>query len=36
MATLNSQFEEGQTYQFKISQNASFSGGIDNEGDFLE
>lgn len=35
IATLNSQFEEGQTYQFKISQNASFSGGIDNEGDFF-
>ena len=34
--TLEDTFKEGQTYSFKIANNATFSAGIDDEGDFLK
>lgn len=35
MSKLDDTFKEGQTYAFKIANNATFSAGIDDEGDFL-
>lgn len=34
--SLNNLFQEGQTYSFRMSQDASFSVGIDDEGDYFK
>jgi hypothetical protein len=36
LQSLDNTFQEGQTYNFKIANNATFSAGIDDEGDFLK
>lgn len=36
LSRLNSQFQEGETYSFQISKDATVSGGIDMDGDYFK